>query len=76
VVWATNTLDPGPGLSLATTLGWSRDAVLDLGDITAARGLEMLLPAWVRLMGALGTADFNFHIVRRAAVAAVAAGDA
>jgi 8-hydroxy-5-deazaflavin:NADPH oxidoreductase len=61
---------------LATTLGWSREAIMDLGDITAARGLEMLLPAWVRLMGALGTADFNFHVVRAAAAAPVAAGSA
>ena len=38
--------------------------VIDLGDITTARGTEMLLPVWLRLMGALGTAAFNFKIVR------------
>ncbi|QLQ15869.1 MAG: NAD(P)-binding domain-containing protein [Micropruina sp.] len=38
--------------------------VIDLGDITSARGTEMLLPMWLRLMGALGTATFNFKIVR------------
>ena len=38
--------------------------VIDLGDITTARGTEMLLPVWLRLMGALGTARFNFKIVR------------
>jgi predicted dinucleotide-binding enzyme len=38
--------------------------VIDLGDITTARGTEMLLPVWVRLMGALGTPFFNFKIVR------------
>ena len=38
--------------------------VIDLGDITTARGTEMLLPVWLRLMGALGTATFNFKIVR------------
>jgi len=38
--------------------------VIDLGDITTARGTEMLLPAWVRLMGALNTPYFNFKIVR------------
>ena len=38
--------------------------VIDLGDITTARGTEMLLPIWLRLMGALGTPDFNFKIVR------------
>ena len=38
--------------------------VIDLGDISTARGTEMLLPVWLRLMGALGTATFNFKIVR------------
>ena len=42
--------------------GW-RD-VIDLGDITNARGTEMLLPIWVRLWGALGTPTFNFKVVR------------
>jgi 8-hydroxy-5-deazaflavin:NADPH oxidoreductase len=47
---------------LGEWFGW-RD-VIDLGDITTARGMEMLLPIWVRLMGALGTPMFNFKIVR------------
>ncbi|MEW1806553.1 NAD(P)-binding domain-containing protein [Pseudarthrobacter sp. NPDC080039] len=38
--------------------------VIDLGDITTARGTEMLLPVWLRLWGALGTPSFNFKIVR------------
>ena len=38
--------------------------VIDLGDITTARGAEMILPIWLRLWGALGTADFNFKIAR------------
>ncbi|GAA2165667.1 hypothetical protein FHX52_0855 [Humibacillus xanthopallidus] len=38
--------------------------VIDLGDISTARGTEMLLPVWLRLMGALGTSAFNFKIVR------------
>lgn len=38
--------------------------VIDLGDISGARGTEMLLPVWLRLMGTLGTANFNFSIVR------------
>ena len=41
--------------------GWEQ--VLDLGDITAARGLEMWMPLWLRLMGATGTAAFNLRIV-------------
>lgn len=38
--------------------------VIDLGDITTARGTEMLLPVWLRLWGALGTPVFNFRIIR------------
>jgi len=38
--------------------------VIDLGDITTARGAEMLLPIWLRLWGSLGTPTFNFKIVR------------
>ena len=38
--------------------------VIDLGDITSARGAEMLLPIWLRLFGALGTPSFAFKIVR------------
>ncbi len=38
--------------------------VIDLGDITTARGVEMLLPVWLRLYSALGTPQFNFKIVR------------
>ena len=47
---------------LGEWFGW-RD-VMDLGDLTNARGMEMLLPMWVRLMRTLGTPMFNFKIVR------------
>jgi predicted dinucleotide-binding enzyme len=38
--------------------------VIDLGGIETARGTEMILPVWLRLMGALGTATFNLKVVR------------
>ena len=38
--------------------------VIDLGDISTARGTEMWLPLWLRLMGTLGTAHFNLKVVR------------
>ncbi|MET7377377.1 NAD(P)-binding domain-containing protein [Streptomyces sp. NPDC005526] len=47
---------------LLESFGWPRQDVIDLGDITTARGTEMLLPIWLRLWGSLGHADFNFHI--------------
>jgi 8-hydroxy-5-deazaflavin:NADPH oxidoreductase len=48
---------------LREQFGWK--SVTDLGDITTARGTEQYLPLWVRLWGALGTADFNVKIVRK-----------
>lgn len=47
---------------LLRSFGW-RD-IIDLGDISTARGTEMLLPIWVRLLGALQKPVFNFRIVR------------
>jgi predicted dinucleotide-binding enzyme len=38
--------------------------VIDLGDITTARGTESFLPLWLRLMGSLGHASFNIAVVR------------
>jgi predicted dinucleotide-binding enzyme len=38
--------------------------VIDLGGIETARGPELWLPLWLRLMGSLGTAAFNLRIVR------------
>ena len=38
--------------------------VIDLGDITSARGSEMYLPLWARLWGAVGTPMFNIKVVR------------
>jgi predicted dinucleotide-binding enzyme len=49
-------------LELLKSFGWK--SVIDLGDITTARGTEMLMPIWLRLWGALGTADFNFKIIK------------
>ena len=47
---------------LTDGFGW-RD-VLDLGDISAARGTESYLLFWLRAWGAMGTGDFNIHLVR------------
>src|SRR5262245_5576537 len=42
--------------------GWRH--IIDVGPISAARGTEMVLPLWIRLMGALGSPMFNFRIVQ------------
>ncbi|WP_435208040.1 NADPH-dependent F420 reductase [Micromonospora sp. bgisy143] len=38
--------------------------VIDLGDLSTARGTEMLMPLWLRLYGRLDTAIFNLKVVR------------
>lgn len=38
--------------------------VIDLGDLSTARGTESLLPVWVRLYGVMGTPMFQFKVVR------------
>jgi hypothetical protein len=47
---------------LRDEFGWK--TVIDLGDLTAARGLEMLIMVWLKLWSAFGTTDFNYKIVR------------
>jgi predicted dinucleotide-binding enzyme len=47
---------------LLEEFGWSPRSILDLGDITAARGMEMYLPLWLRLYGATGTALLNVDV--------------
>lgn len=49
-------------VALLESFGW-RD-IIDLGDITTARGPEMLLPLWLRLFGALQTPVLQLKVVR------------
>ena len=44
--------------------GWKPGMMIDLGDITASRGMEMILPLWIRMWGVLQTPNFNFRIVK------------
>jgi predicted dinucleotide-binding enzyme len=47
---------------LLRDLGWTD--IFDLGDLTAARGLEMYLPLWIRLFSQVGHPMFNIKVVR------------
>ena len=47
---------------LLEELGWPAASILDVGDISAARGLEMYLPLWLRLWGATGTGILNVEV--------------
>ncbi|MBK9321013.1 MAG: NAD(P)-binding domain-containing protein [Bacteroidetes bacterium] len=50
--------------ALLQTFGWGVNHLIDLGDITTARGTEQILPVWVRLYAAMGTPMFQFKIVK------------
>lgn len=47
---------------LKESFGWKN--VVDLGDLSAARGQEMYVILWVRMFGALKSPMFNIHVVR------------
>jgi predicted dinucleotide-binding enzyme len=49
---------------LSEWFGWKPSNIVDLGDITGARGTEMYLPLWLRLWGAVGTPVFNIQLAR------------
>ena len=48
--------------ALLKSFGWTD--VLDLGDLSSARGPEMYLAMWIRLWGATKTGHLNIKVVR------------
>ncbi|MGE5382233.1 MAG: NADPH-dependent F420 reductase [Omnitrophica WOR_2 bacterium] len=48
---------------LLKDMGWKDENILDLGDISSARGTESYLPIWLRIMGSKKTGAFNLKIV-------------
>lgn len=49
-------------IAILKQFNWSD--IIDLGDISTARGTEMLLPIWLRTLMATGNGYFAFKIVR------------
>lgn len=49
-------------IKILNQFGWSD--IIDLGDISTARGTEMLLPIWLRTWQATGNGHFAFKIIR------------
>ena len=47
---------------LRTELGWTD--IIDLGDLTGARGMEAALHLWLRVWDRLGTPKFGIKVVR------------
>jgi predicted dinucleotide-binding enzyme len=50
-------------VDLLNEFGWKDNNIIDLGDISNARGTEMLIPLWMRVWGSIGSPHFNFNIV-------------
>jgi predicted dinucleotide-binding enzyme len=48
---------------LLIQFGWKEENLVDLGDITAARGSELILPIWLRIMSVKHSGAFNFKVV-------------
>jgi hypothetical protein len=51
--------------SLLNEFGWKNENLLDLGDISSARGTEAVLPVWLRIWGTTNSGAFNFKVVRK-----------
>lgn len=49
--------------SILLSFGWIEKNILDLGDITKARGTEMYLPLWLSIYGSTNNGAFNIKIV-------------
>lgn len=50
-------------MAILKQFGWKD--IIDLGDITNARGTEMILPLWVRTWNALQNGNFAFKVLRK-----------
>jgi predicted dinucleotide-binding enzyme len=48
---------------LCEWFGWKSSNIVDLGDITGARGMEMWMPIWLRLYGKIGHPHFNLRLL-------------
>ena len=48
---------------LLNEFGWKNENLLDLGDISTARGSEAVLPIWLRIWNATQNGAFNFKVV-------------
>lgn len=51
-------------IEIVKSFGWKEENIIDMGDITNARGTEQVLPLWIRLFGKFQSPLFNFHVAR------------
>ena len=45
------------------SFGWKDENIIDLGDLTAARGTEMFLPLWLKIYATKKGSAFNIKVV-------------
>ena len=50
-------------IGILQSFGWLEKNIIDLGDITKARGTEMYLPLWLSIYGTTNSVAFNIKIV-------------
>ncbi len=48
---------------LLASFGWSKELIIDLGDIASSRAMEQLLPLMLRLWDRFGHPNFNIKVV-------------
>ena len=51
---------------LLLEFGWHTDELVDLGDLSGSRAMELYLPLWLRTYQVLGSPMFNISIARAA----------
>ena len=50
--------------AILRSFGWGEEQIVDLGDLTGARGTELYLILWLRLFQTFGTPRLNIHVAR------------
>ena len=50
--------------AILRSFGWGDEQIVDLGDLTGARGMELYVILWLRLFQTFGTPHVNIHVVR------------
>jgi predicted dinucleotide-binding enzyme len=48
---------------LCEWFGWKSSNIIDLGDVSGSRGMEMWMPIWLRLYGKIGHPHFNLRLI-------------
>jgi predicted dinucleotide-binding enzyme len=58
-----NTAKAAVKKNVLMAFGWNEKNIIDLGDVTKCRGLEMYLPLWLSIYGATKNGAFNIQLV-------------